>query len=139
MIPLVGALIPLAEKVFDKIFPDKEAADKAKLEMLKLQQEGEFKEMEASYQAIIAEASSQDKWTSRARPSFMYVMYVMLLTSIPMGVTHAYDPTLATNIIDGVGAWFHAIPQDLYWLFGTGYLGYSASRSFDKKKILEAK
>jgi hypothetical protein len=29
--------------------------------------------------AVLAEAESPDPWTSRARPSFLYVMYVLLL------------------------------------------------------------
>jgi len=43
----IGAIFDFGSKVIDKIFPDKDAADRAKLEMLKLQQEGAFKELEA--------------------------------------------------------------------------------------------
>ncbi len=32
--------------------------------------------------AIVAEANSADPWTSRARPSFLYVMYALLLWAI---------------------------------------------------------
>ena len=88
----------------------------------------------ARMQVMTAEASSSDKWTSRARPSFMYVMYTLLLASIPMGVMYAVNPTVAGNIATGFGAWLKAIPEELYWLFGAGYLGYSGFRSFDKIK-----
>ena len=35
--------------------------------------------------AIVAEANSSDPWTSRARPSFLYLIYVLLLFAVPMG------------------------------------------------------
>ena len=38
----------------------------------------------AQMQAIVAEAQSADPRTSRARPSFLYVMYALLIWSIPM-------------------------------------------------------
>jgi len=83
---------------------------------------------------MVAEASSQDKWTSRARPSFLYVMYIMILTAIPMGVVYAINQPLAANITAGVKAWLQAIPESMWALMGAGYLGYAASRSYDKAK-----
>lgn len=82
---------------------------------------------------MVAEASSTDKWTSRARPSFMYVIYILILTALPMGIIHAVNPDVAANISKGFGLWLKAIPESLYALFGAGYLGYSVSRSYDKK------
>ena len=43
-------------------------------------------------QAIVAEAQSTDPWTSRARPSFLYMMYALILWAIPMGLIAAADP-----------------------------------------------
>lgn len=125
----------LLGKALDKIFPDKQAANEAKMRMLELQQAGEFKELEMAYQAIIAEAQSGDKWTSRARPSFMYVFYFLLLASIPMGITFAISPDTANNIITGFGNWFRAIPDEIYWLFGSGYLGYTTARTYEKRAL----
>jgi len=122
-------------KALDKIFPDKEKANEAKIKMLELQQQGEFKEIEMAYQAIIAEANSNDKWTSRARPSFMYVFYILLLASIPMGIVHAVSPEVANDIIAGFGNWFRAIPDEVYWLFGSGYLGYTTARTYEKRRL----
>jgi hypothetical protein len=82
---------------------------------------------------IITEASSHDKWTSRARPAFMYVMYVFILAAFPMGVIFAFAPVEAKSITDGVTSWLKAIPDSMWVLFGTGYLGYSYLRSQDKK------
>jgi hypothetical protein len=84
--------------------------------------------------AIIAEAQSQDPYTSRARPSFLYVMYALILAAIPMGVLHAYNPELAVSIATGLKAWLEALPEELWWLFGAGYLGYTGARTIDKVK-----
>ncbi len=121
-------------KIIDKIWPDPTEAAKAKAVLLQLQQAGEFKELELKYQAIVAEAQSQDKWTSRARPSFMYVIYLFIVAAIPIGILSIFEPTKATAIATGANAWLAAIPTDMWMLFGAGYLGYGAYRSYDKAK-----
>ncbi len=84
--------------------------------------------------AIVAEAQSNDPWTSRARPSFLYVMYALLLWAIPMGLIAAARPEMAAAIAQGMNAYLSSIPEPLYALFGTGYLGYTAARSWGKAK-----
>jgi len=88
----------------------------------------------ARMSVVLAEASSTDPWTSRARPMFMYVIYILILSSIPMGIVFSINPGLANNIVAGFGMWLKAIPSDLYALFGAGYLGYGAFRTVDKVK-----
>lgn len=46
----LGSVFDFGSKVIDKIFPDKEAANAAKLRMIELQQQGEFKELDAALQ-----------------------------------------------------------------------------------------
>lgn len=130
------AILSLGGKVLDKVLPDKGAREAAKLEMAKLVQDGSIRELETSMSAIIAEAKSDDPWTSRARPSFMYVMYIMILSAIPMGILSAFSPETATAIITGMKLWLEAIPNAMWTLFGIGYTGYAAVRSYDKKKLI---
>ena len=129
----LGAVFDFGSKIIDKLFPDKTEAEKLKLALLQQQQAGEFKDLEMRFSAIVAEANSQDPWTSRARPSFMYVMYALLLASLPMGVLFAFQPDTAQAVTDGVGRWLNALPEELWWLFGAGYLGYSGARTFEKR------
>ena len=82
--------------------------------------------------AVMAEAQSADPWTSRARPSFLYVMYALLLWSIPMGLIAAVQPQMARDIAAGMNAYLNGIPEPLYALFGTGYLGYTVARQWGK-------
>ena len=131
---IIGGLVDILTKGLDKIFPDKAERDRAKLALLQAQQAGELKELEAAMNIIVAEASSNDPWTSRARPSFMYVMYILLLASLPMGVLFALVPDSAEAITNGFKNWLAAIPSDMWWLFGAGYLGYAGARTIEKSK-----
>ena len=79
MIPLIGGIIETGMKILDKVIPDPAQKAAAQLQLLQLQQNGDLKEMETALSAIIAEAQSADPYTSRARPSFLYVVYILLL------------------------------------------------------------
>jgi hypothetical protein len=128
------ALFPILEKVFDRVIPDPAAAAAAKLELMKLAQSGELEEAKVQMSAILAEEQSPDPWTSRARPSFLYVMYAMILFSLPMGALYAVYPAIALGIASGFQQWLTAIPDTLYTLFGVGYLGYTGGRTWEKIK-----
>lgn len=128
------ALLGPLSTVIDRVLPDREARDRAKLELLKLEGTQAAEDIRARLSAIVAEAQSPDPWTSRARPSFLYVMYAMLLWALPMGLLAAFRPDVAQNIAAGMNAYLQGIPEPLYALFGTGYLGYTAARQWGKIK-----
>ena len=134
---LLNGLIGPIARIIDKIVPDPKARDEAKLKLLALQGSQELEQVKTQIAAIIAEAQSTDPWTSRARPSFLYVMYALLLWAIPMGLIAAVRPQMAADIAAGMNAYLSGIPEPLYALFGTGYLGYTAARSWGKARGLE--
>ena len=72
--PILESLIGPIAAIIDKVIPDKDARDRAKLELLKLQGSQELERIQVQLSAIVAEATSPDPWTSRARPSFLYVI-----------------------------------------------------------------
>lgn len=130
----IDALLTVGGKLIDKLIPDPEAKAKAQLELAKMAQDGQLEEMKIQMSAIIAEAQSADPWTSRARPSFLYVVYILLLWSIPMGVLTVFKPEAAQLFTDGFKGWMHAIPEPILTLFGTVMLGYVVGRSYEKVK-----
>ena len=134
---LIETLIGPLTSIIDKVIPDKEARARAKLELLALEGTQELKLIEVRLAAIVAEANSADPWTSRARPSFLYVMYAMILWALPMGVLAAFNPAAAGDIAKGMNAYLNGLPEPLYALFGTGYLGYTAARQWGKVKGVE--
>ena len=135
---IIESLIGPIASIIDKIIPDKEARARAKLELLELQGSHELKTIETRLAAIVAEANSHDPWTSRARPSFLYVMYVIFLAALPMGILSAFKPEMANSIASGMNAYLAGLPDPLYALFGTGYLGYTAARQWGKAKGVES-
>lgn len=128
----ISGIFSIGTKLIDKLFPDPEQKAKAQLELLHMQQSGDLDEMKTQLSAIIAEAQSSDPWTSRARPSFLYVVYVLLLWSIPMGVLTIFRPEAAAAFTTGFKAWMLAIPEPVLTLFGVVMTGYVAGRSWEK-------
>ena len=134
MMGIVDGILGPITRLIDKVIPDPQARDRAKLELLQLQGSQEMEALKTQLSAIVAEAQSADPWTSRARPSFLYVMYALLLWAIPMGLIAAAQPEMADAISHGMAAYLNGIPEPLYALFGTGYLGYTAARQWGKAK-----
>lgn len=128
------AILGIGNKLIDKLIPDPEAKARAQLELAKMAQDGQLEEMKTQMSAIIAEAQSADPWTSRARPSFLYVVYILLLWSIPMGVLTVFYPEAAQRFTAGFKAWMDSIPEPILTLFGTVMLGYVVGRSWEKVK-----
>jgi hypothetical protein len=88
----------------------------------------------SQHSATEAAPDAEDAWTRRARPTFLYVMYAILLWSIPMGLLAAVAPASAAAITAAMRAYLAAIPEPLWALFATGYLGYTAAREWGKAR-----
>ncbi len=54
-----------------------------------------------------------------------------------MGLIAAVRPEAARDIAAGMNAYLGGLPEPLYALFGTGYLGYTAARQWGKVKAAE--
>jgi hypothetical protein len=132
--PLPDALIAPLATLLDRIIPDPSARAAAQHELVRLDSSHDLEMLKAQLIAIVGDAGSNDPWTRRARPAFLYVMYVLLLWSLPMGLVAAVRPDMATAISQGMTAYLNALPEPLYALFGTGYLGYTAARQWGKVK-----
>lgn len=132
---LIGGLFEIGKGLIDKLLPDPQAKAKAQMELLQMQQNGELKELETRMSAILAEASSADPWTSRARPSFLYVFYFIILSmTVVAPVLGVLNPDAMDLYFINVGKGFGAIPEELWWTFTAGYLGYAGARTFEKRK-----
>lgn len=71
---LLDSIIGPISQLLDRIIPDPRMRDEAKLQLLKLQGDREMASLTTQMQEIVAEAQSPNPWTSRARPSFLYIM-----------------------------------------------------------------
>lgn len=81
-------------------------------------------EINASAANIQAEAKSGDKFTSRARPTFLYLIEFILAFN--------YVIVPVVQLIGHKTIAPFELPSNLLWLFGSGFLGYTGARSLDK-------
>lgn len=72
-------ILGIGAKLIDKIIPDKEAADKAKLELIRLEQEGKLTELKAQAQIINTEAASQHWLAANWRPITMLIFVGLIV------------------------------------------------------------
>jgi hypothetical protein len=139
MDPIASVVTGVAKPLFDLIdnlFTSDEEREKAKLALMTQAGQQKLAETAQQMSAILAEANSTDPWTSRARPAFLYVMYLLVLVSLPMGGLFAFKPEVANAVAVGFGQWLNAIPESMWALFGAGYLGYTGARTWEKGKGL---
>ncbi|WP_028966584.1 3TM-type holin [Sphingomonas phyllosphaerae] len=132
--PVLDSIIAPVAGLLDKLIPDPRAREAAQRELLRMEGTQELERVKAQMAAILAEAQATDPWTSRARPGFLYVMYALLLWSIPMGLIAAVRPQAAAAIAQAMNAYLSGLPEPLYTLFATGYLGYTVAREWGKAK-----
>ena len=78
--------------------------------------------------------ASPRRYVALARPTFLYVMYAMILWAIPLGLIGAVRPAAAREMIRAMTAYLAGLPEPLYALFGTAYLGYTVARQWGKAK-----
>ena len=75
----IGSVLEFGTTIINKIFPDKEAANAAKLKLLELQQAGELKELEAKAQIVNTEAASKHWLAANWRPLTMLTFVALIV------------------------------------------------------------
>jgi hypothetical protein len=132
---MIGGLFDVAGKLIDRLLPDEAARTEAQANLAQMQMNGELQELQIQMSAITAEASSADPWTSRARPAFLYVFYVILAVMVIVApMIGLRFPDLMDLYYMNVAKGFAAIPTEVWWTFTTGYLGYGGLRTLEKVK-----
>lgn len=125
-----SGLAKLVSTVLDKIKLD--PSKKAEIELAMAQNEHELKKIEADLEARLAEAASaniraevaSNSWLSKnSRPMFLFIGSVAIwMNPIISMVAQLFGRTIP--LIE--------IPPEIYWLYGSGFLGYVGARSFEK-------
>lgn len=93
----------------------------AQIDLEKNANDAMSREVEAASANIRAEATTGDKYTSRARPSFVYVVLVILIAN------YILFPLLGKTPL--------TFPDALFWLFGSCMLGYTGARTWEKVTV----
>lgn len=131
-IPLMNFLsfIPIISTVIDRIFPDKEKQDQAKIELTKVlteaearKQEAEANKLSSQKDVIVAEASGQSPAQRNWRPHLMYLFMALI------AMNYLLVPTLA---IFGVIIHPYPLPEQIWTLLKICLGGYIVGRSGEK-------
>lgn len=128
----IGAGSKLLDDAINKIWPDPQAKASAEATTMIAAAQASVEVLRQQMSLALAEASSGDKWTSRARPSFLYVMYVLILWGLPMSFLFAFRPDIGHQVADGFGQWLQAIPDAFWNTFAVSFSAYAVARSADK-------
>lgn len=130
----LGSIFDLGGKIIDKIWPNKDEADKAKLRLFEMQQAGEFRELEADLersrmqvQVNTADAQSGSNFRGGWRPFIGWVCgtglaYAAILRPILLGVIRIKYPQFDLPEAGG---------EALNTLL-LGMLGLGSMRTFEK-------
>ena len=130
-------LIPVLTSLLDKIFPDPTAAANAKLELIKLQQAGDLKVLDADLQIALAqaginqaEAQSTDNFRGGWRPGAGWICVFGL------GYQFILQPLLPwlLAILGATVPPLPAIDNDTLMTLLMGMLGLSGFRTFERVK-----
>jgi hypothetical protein len=131
----ITAALEVAGKIIDRVFPDPTQRDQAKLQMMKMQQEGEFKSMDQEFQLAIeqikvnAVEAGQPGLINKWRPALGWVCvsaYAFNYLGLP----------LANFAVDLMGLKVDIIALDTGELTTLlfGMLGIGTLRTIDKIK-----
>lgn len=125
----LDALLGIGGKLIDKLIPDPAAQDAARLELLKLQQNGELLAMTAQTEINKAEASNPSIFVSGWRPAIGWVC------ALAMGYQYLARPFMI--------AFFPSLTfpglDDNLWQLMMGMLGLGGLRTFEKTQGVASK
>jgi hypothetical protein len=125
---LLGPLFELGKGIIDRIFPDPAQKAAAELELMKMTQDGDLKQIMGQLEINAREAQHASVFVAGWRPFFGWAggagfIYATLLQPILawVGVIKGWPAPPDVNI-------------DLLWVVVTGLLGLGTLRSVDKAK-----
>lgn len=130
----ISSVSKLFDDAINKIWPDPESKARAEAVAIKATADAAISQLQAAQSIMMAEATSSDPWTSRARPSMLYVFYIILLAGLPMGILSAIDIRTAMEVAAGAKAWWASIPSAIIDMATFVLLGYTAGRTLEKIK-----
>lgn len=129
---LLGGIGTLAKDIREAIV-GKEITPEIAADLQKKVMDLELAATNAQMEMIKAEASSSDPWTSRARPTFLYVVYAILMMLFFGAIVGIWYPANMEIFFINVQKAFGALPEAMWATFAAGYLGYTGARMSEKK------
>jgi hypothetical protein len=120
---VLGGLFEVGAKLIDRLFPDQVARDKAKVELLTMQANGELEELKVRMSAIVAEAQSDSWLASNWRPLTMLSFVFIIFNN---WVLYPYFKAFGLPVI------YLEVPINVWDIIEVGLGGYVIGRSGEK-------
>ena len=106
---MIFDILGFAGKIIDKVFPDKDAADQAKLKLLELQQQGQLAQLNADVQEQLELTKrhqsdmQSDSWLSKnIRPM---TLLIILFGYFTFAMMSAFDIDTHKQYVELLGQW----------------------------------
>lgn len=135
-IPIIDTLIEAALKVFERVIPDPAQKAAAQIELLKLKQAGEFKQLDADLQMALAQvevnkldAASNDPFRAGWRPFIGWVCGFGFATQYVFGPWGSWVAALLNHPIV-----FPPMDMGEMMPLLLGMLGLGAYRTYEKTR-----
>jgi len=134
---MIAAFIPIVGTLIDKLFPDKQAADEAKIKMMELAQKGELAQLDAQMQMALGqmeinkvEAASPDPFRAGWRPMAGWACSLGLFYEFLVRPILPWLVGLTGNEV----APMPSVDIDQLMILLGGLLGLGGLRSFERVK-----
>lgn len=124
---MLAALLGVAEKVIDKVFPDPVKKAEAMLRLRELEQSGDLAVIAAQMEVNKVEAASSDNFTRRWRPFIGWVCGSALAMQLVVGPMLVWGSTLAGHPIP-----LPVMQTELLTTLLVGMLGLGGMRTVEK-------
>ena len=97
--PILESIIGPLVSIIDKVIPDKEARDRAKIELIKLEGSQELEGLQARLSAILAEAESPSCTTGRSPVASILRTAMSVISSDPTTLAAYSVPSSSFTVI----------------------------------------
>lgn len=123
MMSVLSLLLPAIIEILKRVIPDPDKIAEAQRSIEELLIQNQGKVFEAMQAVMVADSSSGDKFTSRARPTIVYWSVIMITLICSLGIFGAAGPVLdALNMV----------PESLWNLMTYGIGAYVLGRTGEK-------
>lgn len=119
-------------KAIDKLVPDAGQRAELQLRALEMEKTGHLKELESYLALLSTEAASNDNYTRRARPTALYIIYVLMCWGLFCSVVAVVSPEKAELMQRVFIGFFEKMPGDFYDMVMVMFGIYSGARTFEK-------
>jgi hypothetical protein len=123
----ISAVLDIGGKIIDRVWPNPEERDKAKLALLQMQQQGELQAIAGQMEVNKAEAASQSVFVAGWRPFIGWICGCALAYQFILAPLFTWGAALAGHPVTAPPLDF----GDLFTLLA-GMLGLSGMRTFEK-------